>query len=165
MPDRPLDRTRPLDPSSALMQQLRDMKRHDEQAAVESTNARARWVSAIEVLLEEAKGWLSQAVDEGLARIDTTSVHVADDDIGAYDAPALQVSFPGGRVVWVRPLGTLRVGGQGLVDLVCDSNRALLVLNRAGVWKIRGSGPTAALVELDAQSFSKALADLLMQAF
>jgi hypothetical protein len=161
----PLDRTVPLDPPSALMQQLRDLKRHEEQAAVESSHARTHWVGAIEALLELVKSWLSPAVEEGLARIDTTSVHVADDDIGAYDAPALQVSFPGARVVWVRPLGTLRVGGQGLVDLVCDSNRALLVLNRAGVWKIRGSASTATLVELDAQSFSKALADLLLQAF
>jgi len=158
----PLDRTQPLDPTSLLLQRLRDMRRRDEEADVESSNARGRWLEAVQALLGVVRGWLSQAVAEGLARVDTASVHVADDDVGAYDAPALQISFPAARVVWVRPVGTLRVGGQGLVDLVCGSNRALLVLNRAGVWKIRGVGPKATLALLDVHSFSKAVADLLL---
>ena len=81
---------------------------------------------------------------EGLARLDLATVHVDDDDVGAYDAPALKITLPGPRIVWVRPVGTLRVGAQGIVDVVCGSSRALLVLNRAGVWKVRGAGPNAA---------------------
>jgi hypothetical protein len=158
----PLDRTQPLDPTSLLLQELREMKRRDEEADVESSNARGRWLEAVMALLGVVRTWLGPAVAEGLARIDAASVHVADDDVGAYDAPALQITFPGTRVVWVRPVGTLRVGGQGLVDLVCGSNRALLVLNRAGVWKIRGAGPKANLVLLDVHAFSKALAELLL---
>jgi hypothetical protein len=157
----PLDRTQPLDPTSLLLQRLRDMRRRDEEADVESSNARGRWLEAVMTLLGVVRTWLAPAMAEGLARIDAASVHVADDDVGAYDAPALQIAFPGARIVWVRPVGTLRVGGQGLVDLVCGSNRALLVLNRAGVWKIRGAGPKANLVLLDAHSFSKALSELL----
>ncbi len=158
----PLDRTQPLDPASLLLQELREMKRRDEEADVESSNARGRWLEAVMALLGVVRTWLGPAVAEGLARIDAASVHVADDDVGAYDAPALQITFPGARLVWVRPVGTLRVGGQGLVDLVCGSNRALLVLNRAGVWKIRGAGPKANLVLLDVHAFSKALAELLL---
>jgi hypothetical protein len=156
----PLDRTQPLDPTSLLLQRLRDMKRRDEADDVESSNARGRWLEAVLALLGVVRTWLAPAVAEGLARIDAATVHV-DDDLGPYDAPALQVHFPGGRLVWVRPVGTLRVGGQGLVDLVCGSNRALLVLNRAGAWKIRGAGPKANLVLLDAHSFSKALSEVL----
>jgi hypothetical protein len=157
----PLDRTQPLDPTSLLLQRLREMKRSDEAEDVQSSNARGRWLEAVLALLGVVRSWLAPAVAEGLARIDAASVHV-DDDLGPYDAPALQVHFPGGRLVWVRPVGTLRVGGQGLVDLVCGSNRALLVLNRAGAWKIRGAGPKANLVLLDAHSFSKALSEVLI---
>lgn len=158
----PLDRTQPLDAASALLQQLRDMRRRDQEADVESSNARGHWLEAVEALLGMIRGFLALAVAEGLARIDAASVHVADDDIGAYDAPALKISLPAARTAWVRPAGTLRVGGQGIVDVVCGSNRALLVLNRAGVWKIRGPGPAGALVKLDAQSFARAMTDLLL---
>jgi hypothetical protein len=158
----PLDRTQPLDAPTGLLQQLRDMRRRDQEADVESSNAKVRWLDSVEILLGIIRGFLASAIEEGLARIDLASVHVADDDVGAYDAPALKISFPAARTAWVRPVGMLRVGGQGIVDVVCGSNRALLVLNRAGVWKIRGPGPVGTLVKLDAQSFARAMTDLLL---
>ena len=87
-----------------------------------------------------------------------------EDDVGAYDAPALKIAFPGARIVWVRPVGTLRVGAQGIVDVVCGSSRALLVLNRAGVWKIRGAGaPRRALASARRADASRAtLAELIL---
>lgn len=155
------DSTQPINPAAVLLAQLRDLKRRDELADVESTHARTRWLDAVDAVLHSIRGFLEQAVAEDLARVDAASVHVADDDVGAYDAPALKLTFPGARIVWVRPVGTLRVGAQGIVDVVCGSNRALVVLNRAGVWKIRGSGATAALATLDRESFAAALSDLL----
>jgi hypothetical protein len=59
-------------------------------------------------------------------------------------------------------VGTLRVGAQGIVDVVCGSSRALLVLNRAGVWKIRGAGASSTLTELDEQTFARALGELIL---
>jgi hypothetical protein len=102
------------------------------------------------------------AVQEGLARLDVATVHVDQDDVGAYDAPALKITLPGARVVWVRPVGTLRVGAQGIVDVVSGSSRALLVLNRAGVWKIRSAGPQSTLVLLDGHTFARALGELIL---
>jgi hypothetical protein len=157
-----LDKTLPLPPSQALLQQLRDMKRREEEVDVESSNARQRWLGAVEALLTAVRAWMALPASEGLVRMDGVTVHVSDDDVGAYDAPALKLSFPGARVVWVRPVGTLRVGAQGIVDVVCGSNRALLMLNRAGVWKIRPPGPTASLAPLDAETFARAVAELLL---
>jgi hypothetical protein len=161
MPRPPLH-TVPTSSAAALLQQLRDMKRKAEEADVESSAARERWLDAVETLLRAVRGWLQRANDEELARIDAATVHVADDDVGAYDAPALKITLPGPRVVWVRPVGTLRVGAQGIVDIVCGSSRALLVLNRAGTWKIRSPGPSAPLVPLDEQAFARALAELIL---
>jgi hypothetical protein len=154
------DRTMPLSAAQTLLEQLRDLRRRDEEMDVESTAARVRWLDAVEKLIATIRAWLQAAATEGLVKIDAAVVKV-DDDLGAYDAPALKLGFPGARVVWVRPVGTLRVGAQGIVDVVHGSSRALVVLNRNGVWKLRGPAPTATLVPLDEDTFCGALVELI----
>jgi hypothetical protein len=156
------DRTLATDPSSALLQQLRNLKLAEEQTDAESTAARHSWLHSVDRLLAAIRGWMLPAMQEGLMRLDGAVVHVTEDDVGAYDAPALRLAMPAGRIVWVRPVGTLRVGAQGIVDVVCGSSRALLVLNRSGVWKIRGAGPSAPLVALDRHTFARVLAELIL---
>jgi hypothetical protein len=152
----------PADASAGLLQRLRDLKRKDEENDVESTAERTRWLESVDMLMRAVRAWMLPAVQEGLARLDMATVHVDQDDVGAYDAPALKIALPGARIVWVRPVGTLRVGARGIVDVVCGSSRALLVLNRAGVWKIRSAGPTSTLVLLDGHTFAKALGELIL---
>jgi hypothetical protein len=156
------DTTVALLPPAALIQRLREMQRSAQERDVESSSVRASWLQAVDSLLGVLRGWMERARIEGLARIDIASVHVPDDAVGAHDAPALKITLPGQRVVWVRPVGTLCVGARGIVDLVCGSNRALLVLNRAGVWKIRGVAPSSALVPLDENLFARALMELIL---
>jgi len=150
-----------LNPSTDLLGRLRELKRKDDEDDVESTAARTQWLEAVDMLMRAIRAWMLPAVHEGLARLDMATVHVDQDDVGAYDAPALKIALPGARIVWVRPVGTLRVGAQGIVDVVCGSSRALLVLNRAGVWKVRSAGPSSTLVLLDGHSFARALAELI----
>ncbi len=155
-------RTLPLDPHAALLQQLRALRSQDEQHGAESTQVREVWLQAVDELIARLRSYLAQPEAEGLARLDAATVHVTDDDVGAYDAPALKISLPGGRVVWVRPVGTLHVGARGIVDVVSGGSRALLVQNRAGVWKIRGPQPSASLEPLDRGTFAGALGELLL---
>jgi len=150
------------DASASLLERLRDLKRKDDENEVESTAARTRWLESVDMLMRAVRAWMLPAVQEGLARLDMATVHVDQDDVGAYDAPALKIALPGARIVWVRPVGTLRVGAQGIVDVVCGSSRALLVLNRAGVWKIRSAGPASTLVLLDGHTFARALGELIL---
>ncbi|HEX3343206.1 MAG TPA: hypothetical protein VHS09_01485 [Polyangiaceae bacterium] len=150
------------DASAGLLDRLRELKRKDDENEVESTAARTRWLDAVEMLMRAIRAWMLPAAEEGLARLDMATVHVDQDDVGAYDAPALKIALPGARIVWVRPVGTLRVGAQGIVDVVCGSSRALLVLNRAGVWKIRSAGPSSTLVLLDGHTFARALGELIL---
>jgi hypothetical protein len=154
--------TLPLNPSAALLKQLREMKRFAARVEVESSGARAQWLEALDSLLRSVRGWMQRAVDEGLARIDVASVHVPDDAVGPYDAPALRIALPGSRIVWMRPVGTLCIGARGIVDLACGSSRALLLLNRTGVWKIRGGPPAPVLSPLDENAFARALAELIL---
>jgi hypothetical protein len=161
-------------PQAALLQRLREMKQGVQERDVETAALRASWLEAVDALLGDLRSWLERAAAEGLVRIDLASVHVADDAVGAYDAPALKITVPGSRVVWIRPVGTLCVGARGIVDIVCGSNRALLVLNRAGIWKIRGAarqeeqhetegpGSRPPLVALDESEFARALTELIL---
>jgi hypothetical protein len=157
-----VDQPQPQDDASALLAQLRDLKRGEQQSDAESTATRVRWLEAVGALLRAIRAWMLPGVEEGLVRLDTATVHVEDDDVGAYDAPALKIALPAGRIVWVRPVGTLQIGAQGIVDVVCGSSRALLVLNRAGVWKIRGASPSSALLLLDGHSFARTLGELIV---
>jgi hypothetical protein len=159
MPSVP-DRTVVTAPWALLLQQLRELKQRSDERDIESSVMRTQWLAQVDALLRALTAWMRPAMEEGLARVDAAKVQV-DDDLGTYEAPALRITLPGLRVVWVRPVGTLRVGAQGIVDVVCGSNRALLVLNRAGVWKLRGGGPAPSLVLLDNESFARALGDLI----
>ena len=101
----------------------------------------------------------------GLARVETVSFHVAEDEVGAYDAPGPKVTMPGPRCVWVRPLGTLVVGARGVVEMACGHGRGLLLLNRRGVWKLRADPRKASsslLVVLDENEFARALMQLIL---
>jgi hypothetical protein len=148
--------------SAEFLERLRELKRRDDAIKGDSSTARTRWLESVDVLMRSIRAWLLPAVHEGLARIDMATVHVGEDEVGAYDAPALKMALPGARIVWVRPVGTLRVGARGIVDVVCGPNRALLVLNRAGLWKIRSAGAPSPLLLLDGHTFAKALGELIL---
>jgi hypothetical protein len=123
---------------SPLLSFLRDLKAREDDLERASAATRAEWLTDLDRLFAWIRRLLEPAVSEGLARVETASVVVEKDAIGDYVAPALKVTLPGPNVVWVRPIGTFSVGARGMVDVVCAANRALLVLNRAGVWKVRG---------------------------
>jgi hypothetical protein len=156
------DRTEPMSPQAALLQHLRDLKRSRAEADGESAATRDAWVRAVDSLLAWIRAWLQRAVNEGLARVDLATVRIQDVDHGAYDAPALRLTLGGGRIVWIRPAGMMRVGARGIVDMVCGSSRALIVLNRSGLWKIRSPAHHASLVVLDEGSFSRVLGELIL---
>jgi hypothetical protein len=148
--------------SAEFLERLRELKRRDDAIKGDSSTARTRWLESVDVLMRSIRAWLLPAVHEGLARIDMATVHVGEDDVGAYDAPALKIALPGELVVWVRPVGTLRIGARGIVDVVCGPHRALLVLNRAGLWKIRGPGASSSLALLDGHTFARTLRELIL---
>jgi hypothetical protein len=149
---------------SPLMAFLRDMKAREEDAERASAATRSEWLTELEQLFAWLRRLLEPAVREGLALVETASTVVEKDAIGDYVAPALKVTLPGPHVVWVRPIGTFSVGARGMVDVVCGANRALLVLNRAGSWKVRGgqsSTEGGKLEPLDDLRFTKVLEELV----
>lgn len=142
-----------------LLAVLRELKEREERAEVVATASRDEWIAQLEELFAWIRRLFEPAVTEGLARVDAATVRIEKDAIGDYEAPALKINVPGPRVVWVRPIGTFSVGARGMVDVVCGANRALLVLNRAGVWKVRGGREE--LERLDETALVRALEELV----
>jgi hypothetical protein len=158
----PVDARDTANASAHFLERLRELKRKDDATKGDSSMVRTRWLEAVDILMRSIRAWLLPAVHEGLARIDMATVHVGEDEVGAYDAPALKIALPGALIIWVRPVGTLRIGARGIVDVVCGPHRALLVLNRAGLWKIRGPGPSSSLALLDGHTFAQTLRELIL---
>jgi hypothetical protein len=162
--------TLPHHPPAALLEQLHELRRVAEYREGEREAAKASWLAALDALFAQLQAWLEPACRLGLARAEVVPFHVADDEVGAYDAPALSVTMPGPRHVWVRPVGTLVVGGRGVVEMGCGHNRGLLVLNRSGVWKLRAESAatdirnraSSLLVVLDENEFARALMQLIL---
>jgi hypothetical protein len=152
-------------PARSLLDVLRSMKEKDEHANIGDKLARDEWVGELDALMKTIRGWLRPALSEGLVRIDLTRPRVLDDPrFGEYEAPTMRIDLPGRRVVWVKPAGTLAVGAKGWVDVTCGRTRALLVLNRRGIWKARapdGGARGGKLEPLDETRFARMLADLV----
>ena len=97
------------------------------------TGERDRWVAELGELIGEIAGW---ARDAGWD-VDVTTVRREEADLGEYDAPALRLGRPGGRV-YVTPVARRIMGGQGRVDLEAFPGLTRLALvRRGGRWRLR----------------------------
>jgi len=149
----------------SLLELLRDMREREDRSKIRDAVARDDWVAELDRLMQELRRWLRPAVSEGLARVELVNVRVDDDHhFGPYEAPSLKIELPGRRIVSVRPAGALSVGAKGWVDLVCGRNRAMLVLNKRGMWKLRGCDAArkdGKLEPLDEPHFTRVIAELV----
>jgi len=153
-------------PARSLLDVLRGLKEKEEHSNIADALARDEWVAELGVLMKTLRGWLRPALSEKLVRVEASTWRLTDDPrFGEYEAPTLRIDLPGKRVIWVKPAGTLAVGAKGWVDVTCGRARAMLVLNRRGIWKARSSdGVTRGegkLEPLDEARFARLLAELV----
>ncbi len=130
------------------------------------------WLRDLETLMDTIDGWLSEGKAEGLWRVERRTVELAEEDLGAYAAPAVSIhartAHP--RTVKVEPRG-MRVAGvviasdrrivgaRGRVDVTCGAGRAILLRMAPGMWKL--VPPSGVQTELTNDSFSATVAELL----
>lgn len=146
----------------SLLDVARGLKDGEDRERLVSAMTRDEWLGELHALMRIVRDWLRPAVSEGLTTVEATTVRLSEPPLGDYEAPALKVTFPGARVVWVRPAGVLSVGAKGWVDVTCNASRAMIVLNRSGVWKIRPpDGRGARLEPLDEPRFADIIAQLV----
>lgn len=138
------------------------------------------WVADLGELMAKLTDWLADGIKEGLVKVEQRSVELAEEDLGAYEAPALTIHLrtahprsvkiepKGMRIVGVIATGESRiVGARGRVDLTCGAARAILLRwkgaphkDAAGtVWKLISRKGDQ--VELTEDAFSDALGELI----
>ena len=146
----------------SLLDVARGLKEGEQRERLVSAMTRDEWLAELSALMRTVREWLRPAISEGLAAVEPTTVRMSEPQLGEYEAPALKILFPGARVVWLRPAGVLSVGAKGWVDVTCNAARAMLVLNRAGVWKARPpDGRSSRLEPLDEPRFADIIAQLV----
>lgn len=111
-------------------------------------------------MLRQLETWLAQPIQEGLITLEWTPVTVSDDKYGDYHTHGMKLTFPARTVVTITPLGKSGMGGRGLVEMACQWDKTLLVMDRRGVWRIRDfatSGEQLEVLELTQESFTRVL--------
>ena len=119
-----------------------------------------RWQDQLGQLLRLIESWLSQPIQEGLVRLDWSQVKVSDIKYGDYTTHAMTLIFPGQTVVSLTPLGMSGMGSRGLVEMACEWDKTLIVMDRRGIWRIREfptSGERLEVLELTQDSFTRVL--------
>jgi hypothetical protein len=122
---------------------------------------RDEWLKAIENLYDQVKSWLKEAKAEGLVDYKEGDTAITESTLGTYDAPVLQLFF-GERILSVRPVGRFVFAAKGRIDMVLGPNKAILVRDSDGTWKIMPVGSAREqLLPLTKDTFSEAIEALL----
>jgi hypothetical protein len=78
----------------------------------EAARLREEWLQAIEGLRDQVRGW---AEEHGWS-VTQTEEEIAEEDLGTYKVPVLEIATPEGEV-FLAPRGQDLLGGGGRVDL------------------------------------------------
>lgn len=122
----------------ALLKELAEQKQFREASGPEQLK---EWGESLGELFTQFKGWLSDAMANGLLRLEEDPVSIREERFGVYVAPSLRVIAPRGEVVRIVPKGRLVVGAQGRVDLECSPKRAMLVQKGLSHWQFAELAP------------------------
>ena len=147
----------------SLLEVLREQKAQSEvERAKDWDKVRTEWLASLADLRSKLETWLKPAIDEDLLTIEEREVEVSEHNLGTYRAPALRITAPSERHVDLEPRARIVIGGFGRVDLVSGPNRAMLILEDTGEWRIalRGVGHPQTQ-ELTGDCFSELIGELL----
>lgn len=145
----------------AHLKRLKD----EADATPDAGRHRDEWLVDLRRLMDTLHGWLRDAEDEGLLKIDESTVTIEEPRYGTYEASSMTITAPDGRALHVRPVGLDVLGGHGRVDLERGPRRARLLRGADRAWKLGLATQRAHsmfdLVALDEQSFADVVDDLL----
>jgi hypothetical protein len=121
--------------SSMRLKELLQRRREADRSPtrdVDWPSRRDAWLERLRGLFADIKTWLEPLRKEGLVDFSDSEVVIAEEWIGTYQAPQLEIQSVGDRVR-LAPVGTLIVGGLGRIDMRGPKNRTLmLILSESG---------------------------------
>ena len=151
------------------------------QANVDWLYQRNEWLCYIEQFYDMVIKWLFRYIERGKIQVIRQNITLTEDNIGSYCTEKLILKLAN-KEVSLTPIGTVLIGSKGRIDmsssagevkfvLVEKDSKSPLTLNMDASeksansvslqWKISTSPPSIKFLELNEESFSDALLEVL----
>ncbi len=155
--------------------------REDSQTHVDWLSQRNEWLRHIEAFYDRVLKWLFRYIEQGKIQVSRRNITLTEDNIGSYDTEKLILKLANKEVSLI-PIGTVLIGSKGRIDMRSSAGEVKFVLvekdstgpsmqntdtseNLANSlewkWKISTSPPSIQFIELNEDSFSDALLEVL----
>lgn len=147
----------------------------DEDAETQTVDWQARklwWLNKIDKLYDQITVWIEPLKNAGVVdRITAEKIQLQEETLGGYESSVLKISL-GRRVLKIKPVGSVIVGGMGRIDVDGPEGTARFILTtpenvgpenymESAAWFISNSSNKLSLVRLDEDEFLR-LFSLLM---
>jgi len=120
-----------------LVEFLRSKKReHAADQNIDWQRKRDVWVQSVNSLYNQVGRILADSINSGDVTVDQVEMQIAEDFVGTYSIPKLELNVRGERVEF-RPMGVTVIGASGRVDIRASATS--LRFSRAR-WALRTSG-------------------------
>lgn len=163
--------------SDRFKQFVQEQKKQTEAEAAASAltleQEKQRWLSNLQKLDELVREWLIEYTTGGDVKIQTESITLNEEQIGAYKAPLINILISS-KSVKLKPIGTFLIGAYGRVDMEGSRGVSRLVIVPASAngpklgfastpssstqplelaWKIATPPPTMKYINLSKETF------------
>ncbi len=158
-----------------------NQNREDTQTHIDWLSQRNEWLRHIEQFYDRVLKWLFRYIEQGKIQVTRRNITLTEDNIGSYDTEKLILKLAN-KEVSLTPIGTVLIGSQGRIDMSSSAGEVKFVLvekdskgpsmqnteaneksaNSVSLqWKISTSPPSIQFIELNEESFSDALVEVL----
>jgi hypothetical protein len=158
-----------------LSQQMENTKAKGE---FDWLSRRNEWLCYIEQFYDNVLKWLSSYIEQGKIQVTRKNITLNEDNIGSYNTEKLILKLAN-REITLTPIGTVLIGSKGRIDMSSSAGEVKFVLvekDSKGIntqtteksanppewkWKISTTPPLIKFIELNEDSFSDALMEVL----
>ncbi|RKZ53318.1 MAG: hypothetical protein DRR16_26500 [Candidatus Parabeggiatoa sp. nov. 3] len=149
------------------------------QANVDWLSQRNEWLRYIELFYDRVLKWLVHYIEQGKIQVTRRNITLNEDNIGSYCTEKLILKLAN-KEVSLTPIGTVLIGSKGRIDMSSSAGEVKFVLvekdskgpsmqeaneklanSLEWKWKISTSPPSIQFIELNEESFSDALLEVL----
>lgn len=155
-----------------LNQQIENTKANGE---IDWLSQRNQWLGYIEQFYDTLLKWLSPYIEQGKIQVSRKNITLNEDNIGSYNTEKLILKLAN-REITLTPIGTMLIGAKGRIDMSSSNGEVKFVLVKKDSkdintnvaeksaewkWKISTTPPLIKFIDLNEDSFSDALMEVL----
>jgi hypothetical protein len=155
-----------------LNQQIENTKANGELYWLSRRN---QWLCYIEQFYDTLLKWLSRYIEQGKIQVTHKNITLNEDNIGSYNTEKLILKLANREII-LTPIGTVLIGSKGRIDMSSSTGEVKFVLvekdskdintnvaekSAEWKWKISTTPPLIKFIDLNEDSFSEALMEVL----